>query len=121
MSSKKQTQSLHSNKTEQKSGLSRHYRAIGIKAVAAATRNEEHRLAYGDKPQKGTVRKEDTMNEAEHLVTTDLHPRVYAALIGFAMVCGVGLELSRRRRDGLSAVYRQRVNWRCDCIVAHPV
>jgi hypothetical protein len=46
MSSKKQTQSLHSNKTEQKSGLSRHYRAIGIKAVAAATRNEEHRLAW---------------------------------------------------------------------------
>lgn len=40
MSSKKQPQSLHGNETEQKSGLSRHYREIGIKAVAAATRKE---------------------------------------------------------------------------------
>lgn len=40
MSSKKQIRSLRSNKTEQKSGLASHYRAIGIKAVAAATRNE---------------------------------------------------------------------------------
>jgi hypothetical protein len=40
MSSKKQPQSVHGNKTEQKSGLSRHYREIGIKAVAAATRKE---------------------------------------------------------------------------------
>ncbi len=41
MSSKKQTRNLHgNNKTEQKSGLSRHYREIGIKAVAAATRKE---------------------------------------------------------------------------------
>jgi hypothetical protein len=40
MSSKKQPRSLHGNKTEQKSGLSRHYREIGIKAVAAATRKE---------------------------------------------------------------------------------
>ena len=31
---------LHGNKTEQKSGLSRHYREIGIKAVAAATLKE---------------------------------------------------------------------------------
>ena len=38
MSSKKQPRSLHGKKTEQKSGLSCHYRAIGIKAVAAATR-----------------------------------------------------------------------------------
>jgi hypothetical protein len=37
MSSKKQPRNLYSNKTEQKSGLSRHYRQIGIKAVAAAT------------------------------------------------------------------------------------
>jgi len=41
-SSKKQTRSLHGNKTEQKSGLSRHYREIGIKAVAAATRKENN-------------------------------------------------------------------------------
>jgi hypothetical protein len=40
MASKKQTTSLHRNKTEQQSGLSRHYREIGIKAVAAATRKE---------------------------------------------------------------------------------
>jgi hypothetical protein len=40
MSSKKQIQSLRSNKTEQKSGLASHYRAIGIRAVSAATRNE---------------------------------------------------------------------------------
>jgi len=40
MSSKKQPRSLHGNETEQKSGLSRHYREIGIKAVAAATRKE---------------------------------------------------------------------------------
>ena len=40
MSSKKQPPNLHGNKTEQKSGLSRHYREIGINAVAAATRKE---------------------------------------------------------------------------------
>ena len=40
MSSIKQTRSLHGNKTEQKLGLSGHYREIGIKAVAAATRKE---------------------------------------------------------------------------------
>jgi hypothetical protein len=40
MSSKKQTHSLHSNKTEEKSGLESHYRAIGIKAVVAAARKE---------------------------------------------------------------------------------
>jgi hypothetical protein len=40
MSSKMQPRNLHSNKTEQKSGLSRHYPQIGIKAVAAATRKE---------------------------------------------------------------------------------
>ena len=44
MSSKKQPPNLHGNKTEQKSGLSGHYRDIGIKAVAAATRKESTRL-----------------------------------------------------------------------------
>ena len=38
MSSKKRPRSLHGIKTEPKSGLSRQYREIGIKAVAAATR-----------------------------------------------------------------------------------
>ena len=40
MSSKKQLRSLYGNKTERKSGLTSHYREIGIKAVAAATRKE---------------------------------------------------------------------------------
>src|SRR6516225_1002499 len=40
MSAKKQLRSWDGNKTEEKSGLSRHYREIGIKAVAAATRKE---------------------------------------------------------------------------------
>jgi hypothetical protein len=40
MSSKKQTQRLHSDETEQKFGLAGRYRAIGIKAVVAATRKE---------------------------------------------------------------------------------
>jgi hypothetical protein len=40
MSSKKQSRSSHGEKAGQKSGLSRHYREIGIKAVAAATRKE---------------------------------------------------------------------------------
>ena len=66
MSSKKQTRSLHGNKTEQKFGLSGHYREIGIKAVAAATRKERsgsprtrNAMAID---RKGTIRKEDTMN-----------------------------------------------------------
>jgi hypothetical protein len=37
MSSKNQTRSLHGNKTKPRSDLARHYRDIGIKAVAAAT------------------------------------------------------------------------------------
>jgi len=37
MSSKNKTRNLHGNKVGQKVGLSRHYREIGIKAVAAAT------------------------------------------------------------------------------------
>jgi hypothetical protein len=56
MSSKKQPRSLHGKKTEQKPGLSRHYREIGIKAVAAATRqgstSPRVRGLDGDKPQK---------------------------------------------------------------------
>src|SRR5437588_9467129 len=66
MSSKKQTRSLHGNKTEQKLGLSGHCREIGIKAVAAATRKEStgsprtrNAMAID---RKGTIRKEDTMN-----------------------------------------------------------
>jgi hypothetical protein len=38
MSSKNETRSLHGNKTKPRSDLARHYRDIGIKAVAAATR-----------------------------------------------------------------------------------
>jgi hypothetical protein len=43
MSSKNQTRNLHGNKTKPPSDLSRHYREIGIKAVAAAARNASHR------------------------------------------------------------------------------
>jgi len=65
MSSKKQTRSLHGNKTEQKFGLSGHYREIGIKAVAAATHKVPARLDRNAMAinRKGTIRKEDTMNE----------------------------------------------------------
>ena len=42
MPSKKQTPSLHSNKSKSHSDLSHHYRDIGIKAVAAATRKENN-------------------------------------------------------------------------------
>jgi len=38
MSSKKQSSSWHRKEAEQKSGLADHYREIGIKSVAAATR-----------------------------------------------------------------------------------
>jgi phosphoenolpyruvate synthase/pyruvate phosphate dikinase len=38
MSSKKQTSSWHGKAAERKSGLSGHYREIGIKSVVAATR-----------------------------------------------------------------------------------
>ena len=40
MSFNKQLRSLYGNKIERKSGLTHHYREIGIKAVAAATRKE---------------------------------------------------------------------------------
>jgi hypothetical protein len=39
MSSKKQSRNLRRNKADQKSGLSRHYHEIWIKAVTAATQN----------------------------------------------------------------------------------
>jgi len=61
MSSKKQKRSLHGNKTEQKFGLSGHYREIGIKAVAAATRKE--RTGSPRTCNAGTIRKEDPMNK----------------------------------------------------------
>ncbi len=55
MSSKKQPRNFHSNKTDQKSGLSRHYRQIGIKSVVAAMRKEDpqrNKGLNGDKPQQ---------------------------------------------------------------------
>jgi hypothetical protein len=66
MSSKKQTRRLRGHKTEQKFGLSGHYREIGIKAVAGATRKESigsprtrNAMAIN---RKETIRKEDNMN-----------------------------------------------------------
>jgi hypothetical protein len=62
MSSKKQPRILYDKRTEQKSGLSRHYREIGIKAVAGTTRKQQTRDSMATNRQ-GTVQKEDTMNE----------------------------------------------------------
>src|SRR5213080_3865262 len=62
MSSKKQLRSLHDKRTKQKFGLSRHYREIGIKAVAGATRKQQTRDSMGIN-RKRTIQKEDTMNE----------------------------------------------------------
>jgi hypothetical protein len=61
MSSKKQTRSLHGNKTEPHSDLSHHYREIGIKAVAAAARKEHsaarRRGAAAERETNGRARK----------------------------------------------------------------
>jgi hypothetical protein len=62
MSSKKQPRSLYDKRTEQKSGLSRYYREIGIKAVAGATRKQQTHDSMAIN-RHGTVQKEDTMNE----------------------------------------------------------
>ena len=62
MSSKKQARSLHDQKTEEKSGLSRHYHEIGIKAVAGATPNQQTRESMATH-RHGTAQKENTMNE----------------------------------------------------------
>src|SRR5689334_25105796 len=62
MSSKKQTQSFHDQRTEQKSGLSRHYHEIGIKAVAGATPKQQARESMAMN-RHGTAQKEDTMKE----------------------------------------------------------
>jgi hypothetical protein len=56
MSSKKEPRTLHGNKTEPSCDLSRHYREIGIKAVAAASRKEHSRSnpseRHSDEKQK---------------------------------------------------------------------
>jgi hypothetical protein len=62
MPSKKQLRSPYDKRAEQKSGLSRHYREIGIKAVAGATRKQQTRDSMAIN-RKRTAQKEDTMNE----------------------------------------------------------
>jgi hypothetical protein len=66
MSSKKQIQSLRSNKTEQKSGLASHYRAIGIKAVAAATRNESTSTASPRARDSMAIKRKRNSTEGGH-------------------------------------------------------
>src|SRR5437763_1808779 len=68
MSFKKQTRSLHGNKTKQHYDLSHHYREIGIKAVAPAARKHSNapqrigRSAQGQGEQ-GIVQQRIPMNE----------------------------------------------------------
>jgi hypothetical protein len=101
MSSKKQTRSLHGNKTEQKLGLSGHYREIGIKAVAAATRKEStgsprtrNAMAID---RKGTIRKEDTMNT----MNEDSMSRI--ARENFDKTLGTGAEMVRGIQEAVTS------------------
>jgi hypothetical protein len=63
VSSKKQTRKLHGKKTEPGSDLSRHYREIGIKAVAAAARNAPHRGSGSAADAESNREKENRTNE----------------------------------------------------------
>lgn len=62
MSPKARTRSLQDKKTEEKSGLSRHYREIGIKAVAAAAR-KENTASPRSRDSMATSRKRTTGKE----------------------------------------------------------
>jgi hypothetical protein len=102
MLSKKQTRSLHGNKTEQKSGLSRHYREIGIKAVTAATRKES---SGSPRPRNamainrtGTIRNmEDTMNT----MNQDSMSRIARA--NFDKTLGAGAETVRGIQEAVTS------------------
>jgi len=61
MSSKKQTRKLHGNRTEPDADISRYYREIGIKAVAAAARKESSTLvsSVDERVDETNVTKED--------------------------------------------------------------
>jgi hypothetical protein len=63
---RKQTRSLHGKRKVQSSDLARHYRGIGIKAVAAASRNPPDRIGGAttvseskDEPEKHTKGESD--------------------------------------------------------------
>jgi hypothetical protein len=93
MSSKQQPRSLHGNKTEQKSGLASHYRAIGIKAVAAATPKES---TASPRTAIGTVRKEDTMTMNEDRVSR-------IARENFDKTLATGAETVRGIQEGVTS------------------
>ena len=101
MSSKKQKRSLHGNKTEQKFGLSGHYREIGIKAVAAAARKESTGSPLTRNAMaihhKGTIRKEDTMNS----MNEDSVSRI--ARENFDKTLETGAETVRGIQEGVTA------------------
>jgi len=54
---------LRSNKTELKSGLSSHYRAIGIKAVAAATRKSRDETAKTSRRNRQEVKRRMALSD----------------------------------------------------------
>jgi hypothetical protein len=62
MSPKARTRSLQDHKTEEKLGLSRHYREIGIKAVAAAA-PKENTASRRSRDSMATSRKRDNPGE----------------------------------------------------------
>ena len=75
MSSKKQTHSLRSNKTEQKSGLASHYRAIGIKAVAAATRKSRDETAKTSRRSRREVKRRMALSASDQVKLQALTPQ----------------------------------------------
>jgi len=62
MSSKKQTRSLHGNKTKPHADLVRHYRQVGIKAVTAAA-SAGVRPFREDKREKKNTTEEEEVDE----------------------------------------------------------
>ena len=63
MSSKKQTRSLHGNKTRAHADLARHYRDIGIKAVTAAARAGVRPFQEDKREKKNSTEGEEEMDE----------------------------------------------------------
>jgi tRNA-dihydrouridine synthase len=96
MSFKKQTRSLHGNKTKPHSDLSHHYREIGIKAVAVAARKHSNapqpsgRSAQG----QGEVQRRIPMNEDK---------TAKAAREAMDKTAAAGAETARGVQEGLTS------------------
>ena len=109
MSSKKQKRSLHGNKTEQKFGLSGHYREIGIKAVAAAARKESTGSPLTRNAMaihhKGTIRKEDTMNSMNEDTMNSMNEDSVSRIAreNFDKTLETGAETVRGIQEGVTA------------------